>query len=212
VIEGVIVTFVDVTRIVEAEAHHRTLVEELNHRVRNMLAVVAAIARQTLKSTRSPEAFVEAFSQRIRSMGDAFTLVSNQNWNRVRLHDVIAKQLEPFDVARTDRLKVQGSELLLHPTHALAISLIVHELATNAARHGALSATDGQVAVGWTPRGEGQLEFTWREEGGPPASAPTKAGFGTELIEREVQGTLHGSASFKYAGTGLTATILFPLK
>jgi two-component system CheB/CheR fusion protein len=212
VIEGVIVTFVEVTKIIEAEAHHRTLVEELNHRVRNMLAVVAAIARQTLKSTRSPEAFVEAFTQRIRSMGDAFTLVSNQNWNRVRLHDVIAKQLEPFDVARTDRLKIQGGELLLHPTHALAISLIVHELATNAARHGALSATDGKLAVGWTPRGEGQLELTWREEGGPPASAPAKAGFGTELIEREVQGTLHGSASFKYAGTGLTATILFPLK
>jgi two-component system CheB/CheR fusion protein len=212
VFEGVVVTFVEVTKLVEAEAHHRSLVEELNHRVRNMLAVVAAIARQTFKSTRSPEAFVEAFTQRIRSMGDAFTLVSNQNWNRVRLHDVIAKQLEPFDVARTERLKVQGSELLLHPTHALAISLIFHELATNAAKHGALSAADGKVTVGWTPRGEGQLELAWREEGGPPSSVPAKVGFGTELIEREVQGTLHGSASFKYAGTGLTATILFPLK
>jgi two-component sensor histidine kinase len=68
------------------------------------------------------------------------------------------------------------------------------------------------VTVGWTPRGEGQLELAWREEGGPPSSVPAKVGFGTELIEREVQGTLHGSASFKYAGTGLTATILFPLK
>jgi two-component system CheB/CheR fusion protein len=212
VIEGVIVTFVEVTKLIEAEAHHRTLVEELNHRVRNTLAVVSAIARQTLKRTRSPEAFVEAFTQRIRSMGDAFTLVSNQNWNRVRLHDVITKQIEPFDVAQAGRLKVQGGELLLHPTHALAISLIIHELATNAVKHGALSAAEGKVNVGWTPRGEGQLELTWREEDGPPVSAPAKAGFGAELIEREVQGTLHGSASFKYAGTGLTATILFPLK
>jgi two-component system CheB/CheR fusion protein len=212
VIEGVIVTFIDVTTLVEAESHLRTLVEELNHRVRNMLAVVAAIARQTLKTTRSPDAFVDAFTSRIRSMADAFTLVSNQNWNRVELHDVIAKQLEPFSVSQADRLKIQGGELLLHPTHALAISLIVHELATNAVKHGALSSPAGSVTVAWTPLGEGQLELAWREDGGPKPGNPTKAGFGTELIEREIHGTLHGSASFNYAGTGLTATILFPLK
>jgi two-component system, chemotaxis family, CheB/CheR fusion protein len=212
VIEGVIVTFVEVTRIVEAEAHHRTLVEELNHRVRNMLAVVAAIARQTLKRTSSPEGFVEAFTSRIRSMGDAFTLVSNQNWNRVGLHDVIAKQLEPFAIGPADRLKIQGGELPLNPTQAIAISLIVHELATNAVKHGALSNGEGCVTVEWTPRGEGQVELTWREQNGPPPGAPAKPGFGAELIDREVQGTLHGSASFKYAETGLTATILFPLK
>jgi two-component system CheB/CheR fusion protein len=198
--------------LLAAEAHLRTLVEELNHRVRNMLGVVGAIARQTLKRTRSPEAFVEAFTSRIKSMADAFTLVSNQNWNRVRLHDVVAKQLEPFHVGPAERLRIQDGELLLHPTHALAISLIVHELATNAAKYGALSTPGGRLTVGWTPRGEGQLEMIWREEGGPPPTAPGRAGFGTELIEREVEGTLKGSASFGYSGTGLTATILFPLK
>jgi two-component sensor histidine kinase len=145
-------------------------------------------------------------------MGDAFTLVSNQNWNRVRLHDVIAKQLEPFAIGPADRLNIQGGELPLNPSQAIAISLIVHELATNAVKHGALSNGEGRVTVGWTPRGEGQVEFIWCEENGPPPGVPAKPGFGTELIEREVQGTLHGSASFKYPGTGLTATILFPLK
>jgi two-component system, chemotaxis family, CheB/CheR fusion protein len=213
-IEGVLVTFVEVTKMVEAEAHQRTLVEELNHRVRNMLAVVNAVATQTLRQSRSPERFVESFTGRIRAMGAAYSLVSSQNWNQVPLLDLLKQQFQPFQLQNSDRVHLQGADYSFVPTAALSLSLVMHELVTNAVKYGALSSAGGHVNVEWAKRemSAPALEITWREEGGPPAKKPKQRGFGSELIEREVKGTLAGNVAFDYGANGIAVTIVVPFE
>src|SRR5262249_14287940 len=145
------------------------LVEELNHRVRNMLAVVNAVAAQTLRQSRSPESFVESFTGRIRAMGAAYSLVSNQNWTQVLLLDLLKQQFQPFQFQESDRVLLQGADYFLAPTAALSLSLVVHELVTNAVKHGALSTTEGKVTVNWATREQSapSLEIKWREQGAP---------------------------------------------
>ena len=211
-IEGVIVTFVDVTTIVQAEARQRTMVEELNHRVRNMLTVVDAIAKQTLAHTRSPQEFAATFSGRVHAMGAAYGLVSRENWNEVPLRDIIHEQLKPHQLGSTERVAVQGPEILVKPAAALALGLVIHELTTNAAKHGSLSRPDGRVEIGWSleHRSGPLLVAQWIESGGPAAKRPARKGFGTTLIERELKHTLGGNAEFDYTNEGLRATLSIP--
>jgi two-component system CheB/CheR fusion protein len=211
-IEGVIVTFVDVTRIVEAEARQRTMVEELNHRVRNILTVVDALARQTLTQTGSPEEFAAAFSGRVRAMGAAYGLVSRESWGEVALRDIIREQLMPHQLGSSDRVDVQGPDILVKPPVALALGLVIHELTTNATKHGSLSQAAGRVAIDWSveSRSGPRLVLRWTESGGPPAKRPSRKGFGTTLIERELKHTLGGSANYDYGENGLRATLSIP--
>jgi two-component system CheB/CheR fusion protein len=143
VIDGVVVTFVDISKMVEAEAQQRTLVEELNHRVRNMLTVVNAIAKQTLAQTRSPEEFAAALDGRIQAMAVSHSLVSRENWKEVSLRDIITEQLNPHQLGPGERVEISGPDVLMKPTAALALGLVVHELTTNAAKHGAPVAAQG---------------------------------------------------------------------
>jgi two-component system, chemotaxis family, CheB/CheR fusion protein len=213
VIEGVLVTFVEVTKMVESETQQRTLVEELDHRVRNMLSVVNAIATQTMRHHRSPDRFVEAFTGRIRAMGAAYTLVSSRNWTEVPLFDLIREQIQPAQAQGDARIRLQGSDYNMVPSAALSLSLVMHELATNAVKHGALSAVDGSVSVTWRSREQSamSLEILWRERGGPAQKKTRQRGFGTELIEREIKGTLQGSVTTDHLEDGTTVTILFPM-
>jgi two-component system CheB/CheR fusion protein len=212
-VEGAVLTFVDVSKMVEADAHQRTLVEELNHRVRNMLAVVHAIATQTLRNNRSPTAFVEAFTGRLRAMGASFSLVSQENWKEVRLDEVLSTHLAPFEVDGAKRLRLRGPKVLLKPSAALSFGLVAHELATNAVKHGALSNADGRLSVEWRVERDHapSLLVEWKEEGGPPPKKQAKKGFGTELIERELGSSLGATAKLDYGGGGLTAVISIPL-
>jgi two-component system CheB/CheR fusion protein len=213
-IEGAVLTFVDVTGIIESEAHQRTLVEELNHRVRNMLTVVSAIATQTLRGTRSRESFAEAFTGRLRAMGASFSLVSRENWKEVSLGEVVSTQLAPFEIEGTNRLQMQGPPILLKPTAALSFGLVAHELATNAVKHGAFSNDDGRLSVRWRIERDHapSLVLEWKEEGGPPPKKPpARKGFGTELIERELRSSLGATATLDYGSGGLTAMISIPL-
>jgi two-component system CheB/CheR fusion protein len=196
VIDGVIVTFVDITRMVEAEAQQRTLIEELNHRVRNMLTVVNAVAKQTLAQTRSPQEFAAALDGRIEAMAAAYSLVSRENWKEVPLREIITEQLKPHQLGPGDRLEISGPDVHMKPTAALALGLVVHELTTNAAKHGALSRAEGRVFIGWSVQDEQLplLVLQWKEIDGPAAKSPSKKGFGTTLIERELKQTLGGSA------------------
>jgi two-component system CheB/CheR fusion protein len=211
-VQGVLVTFVEVTQILAAEAQQRTLVEELNHRVRNMLTVVNAIARQTLGQTRSPQQFADAFTGRIEAMGAAYGLVSRENWGNVALREVIQEQLRPYELDAADRVRIEGPEVSLEPNAALALGLVIHELATNAVKHGALSVPDGRVAIRWEADSQPppRLRLHWTESGGPPARRPSRRGFGTNLIERELSHTLDGTASFEFTAEGFSATISFP--
>ena len=209
-VEGILVTLVDVTTLAAAEERHRTMVEELNHRVRNMLAVVSAIANQTLRTSKSPAAFAEAFTGRIRAMGSSFSLVSRENWRDVSFEEILSTQLAPFKAERDGRLQLSGPRVLLKPTTALSMGLVVHELATNAVRHGALSKNDGRLSVTWR-LDNSSLQVEWKEVGGPIPKRTVKKGFGSELIERELRSILGATAHLDYTAGGLTATISIPL-
>jgi two-component system CheB/CheR fusion protein len=211
-IEGVIVTFIDVSGIVEAEAHQRTLVDELNHRVRNMLTVVDAIAKQTLAQTRSPEEFAAAFSGRVQAMGTSYGLVSREKWNEVSLRDIVCEQLEPHQLSDDERIEIKGPDIYIKPASALALGLVIHEFTTNAVKHGSLSQPEGRVFINWSVEHASLplLVLQWTESGGPPAKNPTRKGFGTKLIERELTHTLGGSAQFNYGDDGFEAKISLP--
>ncbi len=212
VIDGVIITFVDVSRIVEAEAQQRTLIEELNHRVRNMLTVVNAIAKQTLAQTRSPEEFAAALDGRIQAMAASYSLVSRENWKEVSLRQIITEQLKPHQLGPGERVEISGPDVLMKPTAAIALGLVVHELTTNAAKHGSLSQPKGRASISWSIAHESLplLVLQWKESGGPAAKKPSKKGFGTTLIERELKQTLGGSARLRYNDSGLEAVLSVP--
>jgi two-component system CheB/CheR fusion protein len=211
-VDGVVVTFFDVTKVVEGEVLG-TLVDELNHRVRNMLQVVSAVASHTLRRAGSLEDFGVVFSGRIRALARAHELVSLGGWAEVLLLDLIEKELEPY-APGADRLTTVGLPVHLKPKAALALGMVLHELATNAAKHGALGVDGGRVTIAWSEevRG-GELRFVlrWSETGGPkPDPAPTRQGFGSELIEREVRHDLGGTVEMAFDEHGLVAVLVLP--
>jgi two-component system CheB/CheR fusion protein len=209
IVEGVLVTFINVTRMVEAEEHQRDLVEELNHRVRNMLTVVGAIANQTLAKSPSPESFGQAFMGRLQSMGKSYALVSRENWNDVSLGDILANELQDFADERDGRIKTGGPEAPFAPTQSLALGLAFHELTTNATKYGALAKPEGRVSVTWKME-KGRLIITWLERDGGKIGKPGRKGFGTELIERELKSTLGAKVTFDYAPAGVEVQISIP--
>jgi two-component system CheB/CheR fusion protein len=212
VIEGVLVTFVNVTGLVESEAHQYTLVEELNHRVRNMLAVISALATQTLAHSPSPEAFEKAFLGRIGSMAKTYGLVSNEQWGDISLDAILRTELRAYaDEEETDRAFIEGPSLAFKPAQAIALGLVFHELATNAAKYGALSTGEGRIAVTWSTQ-RNRLVLQWRESNGPKVRAPKRRGFGTELIERQLKSALDGEVSLDYPPSGFALDVSIPFE
>lgn len=211
-VDGVVVTFFDITKVVEGEILG-SLVDELNHRVRNMLQVVSAVATHTLRRAASLEEFGTVFSGRIRALARAHELVSVGGWAEVPLLDLIEKELEPY-ASSPERLVLTGSSVLLKPKAALALGMVLHELATNAAKYGALSVSGGRVTIAWSEEdraGEPRFVLRWSESGGPkPDPAPTRQGFGSELIERQVQHDLGGAVEMTFNETGLSAVLTLP--
>jgi two-component system CheB/CheR fusion protein len=209
VTEGVLVTFVDVTKIVEAEAHLRTLVEELNHRVRNMLAVVCAVATQTLAKSPSPKDFTKAFLGRIESMAKSYGLIASEQWGDISLDAILTTELQSYVEGTKDRLAIKGPSLLFNPMRALALGLVFHELATNASKYGALSKAKGQVEVTWAVK-KGRLGVVWRERDGPKVRPSARRGFGTELIQRQIKSALDGEVRIDYLPEGIVVQITIP--
>jgi two-component system, chemotaxis family, CheB/CheR fusion protein len=213
-LDGALVTFVEVTSLVEAEEHQRTLVEELNHRVRNMLTVVAVIARQTLLQTTSLEAFSETFLGRIQSMGRAYTLVSREQWRRVLLDELLRAEFESYGGSIASRVSLRGPGVAFVPHAALAFGVVVHELTTNALKYGALSVEEGRVTINWDADSDSNpstLRLVWRESGGPIVRPPEGLGFGAVLIHREIDSVLEGTCSYDWAPQGVQLTVSLPL-
>ena len=210
VIEGALLTFIDVSTIVASEIRQRRLVEELNHRVRNMLTVVGSIAKQTLKSNPQPGSFTDAFMGRIQSMATAYTLVSRQNWGDVKLRDILVNAFAAVADEGGRRVELDGGPLAFKPPAALALGLVFHELITNAVKYGALSAEDGRVRVHWPNGDVGSFDITWEEHSDRTVKKPEKKGFGMELIERELKSALGAHAQFVYTPHGLTVRISIP--
>ena len=196
-----------------AEERMTLLVAELSHRVKNTLATVAAISRLTLRQSASLEAFDQAFSRRLQALSTAHSLIFQNNWGETELRQVVEQALNPFRRAGETSIRIEGEDLRLSPKAALALTLMLHELATNATKYGALSEGTGRVEVRWSLQPSGDLpsvRLSWSEHGGPPVQPPTRKGFGHTLIERSIRYELDGSAKLSFSPAGMQAEISFP--
>lgn len=194
------VQILDVTERRRAAETQRLLVGELNHRVKNTLATVQAIATQTLRHTLNPEQFSQTFSGRIQSLARAHAMLSATTWQGAKLEDLIRDQLRIGTIDEA-RLSMTGPVVELAPQIALRLALVLHELFTNANKHGALSAPSGRVNLSWSIERE-QLSISWAETGGPRVKAPGRRGFGTTLIEQSIKAD-GGSATASYRAEGI---------
>ncbi|HEV8331225.1 MAG TPA: chemotaxis protein CheB [Steroidobacteraceae bacterium] len=211
--DGVLITFVNITEVVAAEEQQRMLVSELNHRVRNMLQVVIGLANQTLHRSADMKQFENAFMGRVQSLARAYELVSRGGWHQVSIAELLDSQLAPF-APEGGRYRAAGAPVLLTANAALAFGLVLYELATNATKYGALSVPNGQVELAWgleaRDGGSSALVFSWRERGGPRVSEPTRRGFGSELLERQLRYELNGKATMEFLEDGLQVMVEIP--
>jgi len=209
------VSFVDLTDHKREAEHLRFLLDELNHRTQNTLATVQAIAVQTLRGVADQEV-VETFEGRILALAKAHRLLGHHNWDAVTLRDVIERILEPFGVrdSASARFSIEGPMVRLAPKAALTLAMVFHELASNAAKHGALSRACGRIAVTWrteaAPGGD-RMMLRWQETGGPPVAPPVHKGFGSRLIEGGLAQDLNGDVHVAYERAGLVCRIGMPL-
>jgi PAS domain S-box-containing protein len=207
-ISGVFVEGSDVTDRVLAERQQKLLLDELNHRVKNSLATVQAIAHQTLRSAADPNAFRESFELRLLALSATHDLLTASNWRGAALRDVLMTELRPF---AAEQYELSGPDVELTSSETLSLGLVIHELATNAAKYGGLSCEGGRVRVDWRVD-DTWLHIDWREAGGPPVSPPTRRGFGSRLIERSLKDQLGGQARLDFAPGGLACIIRLPLR
>jgi PAS domain S-box-containing protein len=201
----------DITERKQAEALQRMLVEELNHRVKNTLASVQAIAKQSLLRARSPAEFAASFTGRVQALARAHTLLTQTKMQGAELMELVHEQVL-LGGSDDPRVVCSGPVLMLDSQAALHLALVLHELATNARKYGALSVPNGQIAVNWEVRTNGgrNLLLLWRESGGPRVRAPDERGFGTTLIEQTLHGH-GGDVSIHYGADGVTCEIRLPL-
>ncbi|MFT4253110.1 MAG: HWE histidine kinase domain-containing protein [Caulobacter sp.] len=199
----------DVTERKRAEERQRLLLNELNHRVKNTLVTVQSMAAQTLRAAGDLDAFREAFEARLIALSQTHNLLTEQNWESASLREIVDAELEAF--GGRERLDFDyDRDLRLNPKATVAVGMAVHELATNAAKYGALSTPGGRVAVAWSSEG-GRLRLRWTESGGPAVVPPTRRGFGARLLERGLAGELSGEVRLAYDQSGLVCAMTLPL-
>jgi PAS domain S-box-containing protein len=204
---GVIGTVADITERKEREEREHLLMREVNHRAKNMLSVVDAIAHQT--ASRNPEDFIERFSERIQALSANQDLLVRSDWGGVDIEDLARAQLSHFADLIGSRIVVDGPQLHLKPASALAIGLALHELATNAGKYGALSTDRGRVDVCWRIDSD-ILTMSWTERDGPLVSAPKRRGFGAVVMEAMAERSLDGTVDLDYASSGVTWRLTCP--
>ncbi|RYG03044.1 MAG: sensor histidine kinase, partial [Caulobacteraceae bacterium] len=174
------------------------LINELNHRVKNTLATVLSIATLTARRSEDVESFAKGFQARLLSLSATHNLLTAEGWQRAELRDIFRAEFAHYN---DDQIVLTGPEIWLGAENVLAIGLIVHELATNATKYGALSRAEGRVEISWSTEGD-ILDIAWREHGGPPVSEPRRKGFGSRLISSSAS-----ESTFRYPATGFEADI-----
>jgi two-component sensor histidine kinase len=204
---SVVGTVADITDRKAREEKEHLLMREINHRAKNMLSVVDAIARQT--ATISPEDFVARFSKRIQALSASQDLLVRNEWNGVEIEDLVRAQLAHFADLIGSRISVHGPKFRLNPASAQAIGLALHELATNAGKYGALSTDVGRVVIRWGTDGD-IFTMSWTEHAGPPVTAPKRRGFGTIVMEAMTERSVGGVVDLDYAPSGLTWRLTCP--
>ncbi|MGH6641499.1 MAG: sensor histidine kinase, partial [Bradyrhizobium sp.] len=196
------------TAIARGEMLHDLLIDELNHRVKNTLAILQSIATQTFRSASRAER--EKFEGRLGALAEAHNLLSQEKWQGSELQDVIGRVLKPYLLNNPERVRMFGPKVPLSPRLAVVLSMIVHEIATNAAKYGALSNDIGTVTLDWEvleESGGRKLRMIWTEAGGPHVSAPVQRGFGSRLIERSARDQLGGEATVDFLPRGVVCTV-----
>ncbi len=205
-VTGIFVQGADQTERELAIESQGLLIAELNHRVKNALATVQSIAAQTLRSTADPVAARQAFEARLRSLAQAHSMLSDRNWTDTELAALVRQELAAYDGGQ---ISVDGPPVVLNSKATIALSLLLHELATNAAKYGSLSVPDGRLALSWCEDGAG-MRLEWRESGGPPVAAPSRKGFGTRMLRLVVTGELGGTLDVDYPPDGFHTAIHIP--
>ncbi|MEA3015428.1 MAG: hypothetical protein QOI38_150, partial [Sphingomonadales bacterium] len=195
----------DVTERRRAEERQRLLVNELNHRVKNTLALVQGLALQSFKDGRDMAEAREAFQHRLAALAAAHDLLTRESWEGATLDALAAETLGLHDGGEA-RIAWHGPPVRLNPKAAVSLVMALHELCTNAAKYGALSVREGRVEVDWSVKGD-LLTILWRERGGPPVRPPERRGFGFRMIERALAADLDGSAKLDFDPDGLVCRI-----
>jgi two-component sensor histidine kinase len=209
---GAVNMLVDISERKQAETRQHLLVDELNHRVKNTLATVQSLAGQTARRAPSPEAFRTALEGRLLALSRAHDQLSQRSWDHADLREIAQASLGPYDPGGA--IAIEGARVKLNPRSALTFAMIFHELATNAAKYGALSCSEGRLILRWTVVANGagrRLQIRWRERGGPAIGMPERRGFGSLLVERSVATELRGSAAFDFDPEGLRCDIQVPM-
>jgi PAS domain S-box-containing protein len=204
-------TNTDITERRQAEEQRTLLINELNHRVKNTLATVQAIAAQTLRGAEADPSLRERLEARLLALSNAHNILTEESWEGAEIRQIVTRALEPH--ADPERLRIEGPALRISPKAAVAIAMGIHELATNAVKYGAFSNETGCVELNWriTAGEQPELELYWRESGGPTVVEPVRRGFGSRLIERNLAHDLDGSARIDYAPDGVVCHISCPL-
>ena len=210
----VIGTAQDITAQKLHDIHLHMLLREITHRSKNLLAIIQAMARQTVKDSLTAEDFERRLSLRLRGLAASHELLAAQDWHGAHLEELVKGQLGDVLEHFGNRITIQGDSMFVKPEAAQNIGLALNELATNAARFGALSNEDGRVEVSWViDEGKGadrRLHLTWNEFGGPTVAPPRRQGFGHKVVERVAASALDGSVSLTFAPTGLQWSLRIP--
>ena len=209
--DGLGVVFRDTTDRHIAEEQRDLLIKELEHRVKNTLAIVQSIAAQTFRHSNVDPAVQRAFEGRLITLSNVHAVLTQQRWDSAALHEIVRSALRAHGTPGEQRFTIEGPELQLSPQSAVAVSMAVHELATNAMKYGALSAASGHVDVNWSVV-NGRFRWSWRERGGPHVQPPKHKGFGSRMIERALALQLSGNVTIDYAESGLVCAIDAPLE
>jgi two-component sensor histidine kinase len=204
----------DITERKEAEEHQGLLLGELDHRVKNILARVAVVAKYTSEGSRSIDEFIRALDGRIQSMADAHALLSQNRWLGVGLADLVRRQLAPY-TTKTNTV-IGGPDITLSAAATQAVAMVLQELVTNAVKYGALSTSHGQVIVSWDHQpgrdATARLVIAWRETGGPPTNVPSHSSYGINLIRGLIPRELGGTVNLVFGPDGARCDIQIPLK
>ena len=208
-------SLIDLSVHKEEEAQSRMLIDELNHRVKNTLTTVRSIVAQGFRSDGDASSVRDLIESRLFALSRSHDLLARENWRSVGLFDLVGEAMKPFGRGddRVERLRIVGDNIRLKPPEALALSIALHELATNAVKYGALSNATGVVLISWdvwTSSTGPRLTLRWQESGGPAVVPPSRKGFGSRVIERGLKHELSADASLEYAPAGLICTIDMP--
>lgn len=212
-IVGLTCAAVDITERKEGEAHLRVLMRELTHRSKNLLAVIQAMARQTARQGGTIAKFLERFGARLQALSRSHDLLVQESWHGASLQDLVRSQLGHYFDRDHPQVTLAGPDVHLRPEAAQSLGLALHELATNAAKYGALSRMKGRVAIEWrllSAEQGGGLEITWTESKGPKVGEPRRRGFGSMVIEHNLARSLNADVDLSFQPGGLQCRVVIP--